>query len=65
MNQNGIGAVSLVLAGTRRFQTKSHRRLAPLHLAVHDGRALADVLPPNGTDIKPGVVRTVLEYDLC
>ncbi|MBC7840029.1 MAG: hypothetical protein H7Y39_15540 [Nitrospiraceae bacterium] len=57
--------MSLVLAGTRRFQTKSHRRLAPLHLAVHDGRALADVLPPNGTDIKPGLVRTVLEYDLC
>ena len=57
--------MSFVSAGMRRFQTKSHRRLAPLHLTVRNGRALADVLPPDGTDITGALMRTVSEHDLC
>ena len=48
MNQNGYEAVSLFSAGTRRFQAKGNR-LAPLHLAVRDGRALADMRPLDGS----------------
>ena len=40
-------------------------RLAPLHLAVRDRRALADVLPPDDTDFTGALMRTVLEHDLC